>query len=224
MLHEDGFRMSFDPDRFPEDNDRVSRLSTSPGMQTEDELVHEYETRYQEALKRKVMPRSYSTMNVTDEEKLWASIAHGSIWVTMFGGFLTAGFTVPISIFIPLVIYLMYRKKSDYVVFHALQAFSLQILATIGVLALAVVGGLAWGIGMIIALLAIFVLAGIVLVPLWAIVGIVLALVVFTAPIAALLLGTIAAYQTYKRHDYRYPFISRWIDRQLAGGFLNTAS
>jgi uncharacterized Tic20 family protein len=52
----------------------------------------------------------------------------------------------------------------------------------------------------------------------------VLALVIFTAPIAALLLATIAAYQTYNRHDYRYPFISRWIDRQLAGGFLNTAS
>ncbi len=216
--------MSFDPNRVPEDNDRVSRLSASPRMQTEDEVVHEYEMRYQEPRKRKVMPRSYSTMNVTDEEKLWASIAHASIWVTMLGGFLTAGFTIPISIFIPLVIYLMFRKKSDYVVFHALQAFSLQILGTVGVLALAVVGGLAWGIGMIIALLAIFVLAGIVLVPLWAIVGIVLALVIFTAPIAALLLATIAAYQTYNRHDYRYPFISRWIDRQLAGGFLNTAS
>ncbi len=216
--------MTVDPIRRPEDNDRVSRLSTAPRMQTEDELVNEYEMRYQEPLKRKFMPRSYSTMNVTDEEKLWASIAHASIWVTMFGGFLTAGFTVPISIFIPLVIYLMYRKKSDYVVFHALQAFSLQILGTIGVLSLAVVGGLAWGVGMIIALLAIFVLAGIILVPLWAIVGIVLALVVFLAPFAALLLATIAAYQTYNRHDYRYPFISRWIDRQLAGGFLNTAS
>jgi uncharacterized Tic20 family protein len=224
MLHEDGFRMSDDPSRPSEDNDRVSRLSTAPRMQAEDEMVNEYEMRYQEPRKRKVMPRSYSTMNVTDEEKLWASVAHASIWVTMFSGFLTAGFTVPISIFIPLVIYLMYRKKSDYVVFHALQAFALQIIATIGVLALAVVGGLAWGIGMIIALLAIFVLAGIILVPLWAIVGMLLALVVFLTPFAALLLATIAAYQTYNRHDYRYPFISRWIDRQLAGGFLNTAS
>lgn len=216
--------MSDDPIRSPEENDRVSRLSAVPRTQTDDELVNEYAARYPEPLKRKVMPRSYSTMNVTDEEKLWAAIAHASIWVTMFGGFLTAGFTIPISIFIPLVIYLMFRKKSDYVVFHALQAFSLQILGTIGVLALAVVGGFAWTIGMVIALLAIFVLAGIVLVPLWAIVGVFLALVVFVTPIGALLLATIAAYQTYNRHDYRYPFISRWIDRQLAGGFLNTAS
>lgn len=215
--------MTDDPMR-PADDERVSRLSSASRVQTEDELVYEYEMRYQEPRKRKMMPRSYSTMNVTDEEKLWASIAHASIWVTMFSGFLTAGFTIPISIFIPLVIYLIYRKKSDYVVFHALQAFALQIIATVGVIALAVVGGLAWGIGMVIALLAIFVLAGIVLVPLWGIVGIMLALVVFLAPLGALLLGTIAAFQTYNRHDYRYPFISRWIDRQLAGGFLNTAS
>ncbi|MCA0452688.1 MAG: DUF4870 domain-containing protein [Chloroflexi bacterium] len=215
--------MTDDPMR-PADDERVSRLSSASRVQTEDELVYEYEMRYQEPRKRKMMPRSYSTMNVTDEEKLWASIAHASIWVTMFSGFFTAGFTIPISIFIPLVIYLIYRKKSDYVVFHALQAFALQIIATVGVIALAVVGGLAWGIGMVIALLAIFVLAGIVLVPLWGIVGILLALVVFLAPLGALLLGTIAAFQTYNRHDYRYPFISRWIDRQLAGGFLNTAS
>ncbi len=215
--------MSDDPVR-PADDDRVSRLSTASRTQPDDELIEEYEMRYQEPRKRKVMPRSYSTMNVTDEEKLWASVAHASIWITMLGGFLTAGFTIPVSIFIPLVIYMMYRKKSDYVVFHALQAFALQIIGTVGVLALAVVGGLAWGIGMIIALLAIFVLAGVILVPLWAIVGIVLALIIFFAPLAALLVGTIAAFQTYNRHDYRYPLISRWIDRQLAGGFLNTAS
>lgn len=216
--------MSEVPIRTPDDNDRVSRLSNVHDMQTDDELVNEYAVRYQEPRKRKDMPRSYSTMNVTDEEKLWASVAHASIWVTMFGGFLTAGFTIPISIFVPLVIYLMYRKKSDFVVFHALQAFTLQIIGTVGVLALAVVGGFAWGIGMIIALLAIFVLAGIVLVPLWALVGIALALIIFLAPFAALLLASIAAYQTYNRQDYRYPFISGWIDRQLSGGFLHIAN
>jgi uncharacterized Tic20 family protein len=215
--------MTEDPMRLGDD-ERVSRLSNASLAYTEDELVYEYDMNYQEPRKRKMMPRSYSTMNVTDEEKLWASIAHASIWVTMFSGFLTSGFTIPISIFVPLVIYLIYRKKSDYVVFHALQAFALQIIATVGVIALAVVGGLAWIIGMVIAALAILVLAGLVLVPLWGIVGILLALVVFLAPLGALLLGTIAAFQTYNRHDYRYPIISRWIDRQLAGGFLNTAS
>lgn len=214
--------MTDDPIRPPDDNERVSRLSSAAMPEKGDELVHEYEMRYQEPRKLKAKPRSYSTLNITDEEKLWASIAHASIWITMLTGFLTTGFGVPLTIFIPLIIYLMYRKKSDYVVFHAMQAFTLQAIATVGVLLLAVVGGVVWALGMIIAVLAVFVLAGIVLVPLWALVGLALLLVIFLAPLAALLLGTIAAVETYNRRDYRYPFISRWIDRQLAGGFLNS--
>ena len=34
--------MSDDPIRSPEDNDRVSRLSTAPRMQTEEDLMNEY--------------------------------------------------------------------------------------------------------------------------------------------------------------------------------------
>jgi uncharacterized Tic20 family protein len=37
-----------------------------------------------------------------------------------------------------------------------------------------------------------------------------------------LLYGTIAAIETYNGRDYRYPFIARWVDRQLAGGYLHT--
>src|SRR5512145_1968198 len=128
-------------------------------------------------------------MNLTDEERQWAAVAHASIWLTLVGGLFTAGFIVPLSIFTPLVIYFMYRKRSDYVAFHALQAFVLQIISTVGVLALAVVGGTAWVLGMIIAVLAVFVLAGLVLVPLWALVGIALGLLIFAAPFAALLFG-----------------------------------
>ncbi|MBI5670708.1 MAG: DUF4870 domain-containing protein [Chloroflexi bacterium] len=200
------------------DTERVSRLKQAT---QENEVVREYEQKYYEPRKLKVKPRSYSTMNISDEERQWAMLAHASIWLTLVGGFLTAGFVVPLSIFVPLVVYFLYRKRSDYVAFHALQAFVLQLIATVGVLALAVVGGTAWLVGMVIALLAVFVLAGIVLVPLWGLVGIALALVLFLTPFAALLLGTIAAVQTYNRLDYRYPFIAKWVDRQLAGGFLN---
>jgi uncharacterized Tic20 family protein len=225
MLYEDA--MSDDPIRQPDEQARVSRLSTNnvPAVESpsEDSVVREYEQRYEEPRKVTARPRSYSTMNVSDEERLWAAIAHGSIWVTMLGGIFTIGFVIPASVFIPLAIYFMFRKRSDYVAFHALQAFVLQLIGTVGVLALAVVGGTAWIIGMIISLLAVFVLAGIVLVPLWAIVGIALALVVFFTPLAALLFGTIATVETYNRRDYRYPFIARWVDRQLAGGFLNAA-
>lgn len=165
-------------------------------------------------------PRSYSTLHVSDEERLWAAVAHGSVWVTFIMFFTTAGFGVPLSIFIPLVVYFMFRKKSDYVSFHALQAFVLQLLGTVGALALLVVGGVTWLIGLVVALLLIVAIVGFVIAPLWGLLGISLLLVVILMPFAMLLYGTIATIETYNKRDYRYPYISRWVDRQLAGGFL----
>jgi uncharacterized Tic20 family protein len=215
--------MSDDPIRPTDEKERVSRLSTATApSQTDDDVVREYEARYTEPRNVKAKPRSYSASNISDDERLWAAVAHGSIWFTMLGGLFTTGFVVPMSIFIPLAIYFMYRKRSDYVAFHALQSFVLQLIGTVGVLALLIVGGAAWVVGMILALLAVFVLAGVILVPLWALVGIALMLTVFLTPLATLVLGTIATVETYNRRDYRYPFIARLIDRQLAGGFLNT--
>ena len=46
-------------------------------------------------------------------------------------------------------------------------------------------------------------------------------LAVFLMPFVMLLFGTIAAIQTYNGRDYRYPYVARWVDRQLAGGLLN---
>ncbi len=205
-------------DRVPEspDEQRVSRLAAS------ETFADSTENRTTEPRRLKAKPRSYSTMDITDEERLWAALSHASIWLTMLGGFLTAGFVIPITIFIPLVIFALYRKRSDYVAFHALQAFVLQLIGTVGALTLLVVGGAAWALGMILALLAVFILIGVILVPLWGAVGIALALLIFAIPLAALFLGTIAAIQTYNRLDYRYLYIAAWVDRQLAGGLLNT--
>lgn len=205
-----------------DDSKRVSRLSTAE-IETEDQVVQAYEERYYGPPKAKMRdkPRSYSTFRVTDEERLWAAVAHGSVWITFITGFLTAGFSVPVSVFIPLIVYFMFRKRSDYVAFHALQAFVLQLIGTLGALALLVIGGAAWVVGLIVAVIAIAVLIGFVLVPVWGLVGIVLLLVAIGLPFAMLLFGTIATIETYNGRDYRYPVVARWVDRQLAGGFLN---
>lgn len=167
------------------------------------------------------LPRSYSTMHVSDEERLWAAIAHASVWITFVTGFATAGFGVPLSIFLPLVIYFMYRKKSDYVAFHALQAFVIQLVGTVGALTLLVVGGIVWFIGLVVALILVLVLVGFVVAPLWVLLGLAGFVAVCLMPFAMLLFGTIAAVQTYNGHDYRYPYIARWVDSQLAAGLLN---
>jgi uncharacterized Tic20 family protein len=235
--------MTTEPTQQPDDDQRVSRLSTPP--QDDDATVREYQARYRPfdfddadaepvpimndaPPKRKFSdgrsfsPRSYSTLRVTDEERLWAAGAHASAWVTFVAGVFTFGTIIPLSIFIPLGIYFLFRRKSDYVAFHALQAFVLQLIGTVGALVLLIAGGLVWGIGMVIALMAVVLIVGFILVPVWGLVGVALLLLFFALPIAMLLFGTIAAIQTYQGRDYQYPFVARWVDRQLAGGFLNT--
>ena len=212
----------------PDDQERVSRLSTAtPATPPQgDEIVREYERRYQpekpkaRALGSSAVPRSYSTMRLTDEEKLWAAIAHGSAWVTFIGGIVSAGAILPISVFVPLIIYFMFRKRSDYVAFHALQAFVLQLIGTVGAMLLLIVGGFVWAVGMVIAMLALLVLVGFVLIPVWALVGLVLLLVVMLLPLAMVLYATLATIETYNGRDYRYPIIAKWVDRQLAGNYL----
>jgi uncharacterized Tic20 family protein len=208
----------------PDESERVSRLASAPPDAGE-QVVQEYEEKYhgwrEDKPKLREMPRSYSTLHVSDEERLWAAIAHGSVWLTLLTGLLTVGLSVPLSIFIPLVIYFFFRQRSDFVAFHALQAFVIQLLGTVGALALLTVGGAAWLAGMVIALLAVFVLVGAILVPLWGVVGILLGLTVLVMPLAMILFGTIGAIETYHGRDYRYPFVAQWVDRQLAGGFLN---
>jgi uncharacterized Tic20 family protein len=224
------------PEEPAEDSARVSRLAvpstdtTAPAETASDDegirVVEEYESRYRAEApkpKRREMPRSYSTLRVTDDEKMWAAVAHGSVWLTLIGGLLSVGMIVPISVFVPLAIYFMFRRRSDYVAFHALQAFVLQLIGTVGAFAVLLVGGIVWTLGMVIALMAVVILVGFILVPLWGVVGVALAVVILVMPVAMLLYGTIGAIETYNGRDYRYPFIARWVDRQLAGGYLHTA-
>lgn len=212
-----------------DDQERVSRLSSASSG---DETVREYERRYsgepaelppRPTVRSREMPRSYSTLRVSEDEKLWAAVAHGSVWVTLLGGILSGGAIIPVSVFIPLVIYFLFRQKSDYIAFHALQAFVLQLIGTVGAFLLLLVGGLVWGIGMVIALLAVVLLVGFILVPFWGIVGVALLGLIVILPIAMIFFGTYAAIETYNGRDYRYPFVARWVDRQLAGSFLHTA-
>lgn len=219
-----------------EDDERVSRLAsiTEPpipqepepsraerlaGLETEN--AEPEVRRYRPDLRRSTsswasVPRSYSTARTTDDERLWAAVAHASAWITVFGGIVSIGAIIPLSIFIPLAIYFFFRKKSDYIAFHALQAFTLQLLGTVGAGLLLAVGGVVWSVGMVVALIAVLALVGFILVPLWFLVGLAGLAVVVLLPVAMVLFGTVGAIETYRGRDYRYPFISRWIDRQLA--------
>lgn len=185
----------------------------------DDVLIREYETLYGADEKRKNAPKRkrqrlyFPPPDAT--ERRWAMLAHASTWLTLLGGTVTLGIVVPFSIFIPLIIYLNFRKKSDFIAFHALQAFAIQIIGTVGVVVIGVVGGILWSLGLLVALLLILALIGIVLVIVWGLVGLLFAMFTALLPILMLVFATIAAIQTHNGRDYRYPLIGRWLERRM---------
>lgn len=203
------------------DDERLSRLSGEPANQ--DDVVREYEQRYnpQPKAKRKAKPRSYSRLRVSNDDKLWAAVAHGSVWITFLMAVPTSGISLPFVVFVPLLIYFVFRNRSDYVAFHALQAFVLQLVCTVGALAAFIVGGAVWTVGLALAALLMLVLIGFVILPLWVLVGVIASVVISLLPLVGLVLATIATIRVYTGSDFRYPYIGNWVDRQMSGGLVS---
>jgi uncharacterized Tic20 family protein len=160
-----------------------------------------------------------SKASVTDDERMWAAIAHGSALLTLLVGVLTGGIATLFTLFIPLGIYFAYRQRSEYVAYAALQAFALQVLGTVGWIAVLVIGILA---GVLLSVLLAITIIGALLVPFIALAVILFALASFAMPLGMVVYGVIASWETYQGKWYRYPWIGDWIDRQMHAGFLAT--
>jgi uncharacterized protein len=116
------------------------------------------------------------------EEKTWSVLAHLSIFLNLFTGFLG-----PVA---ALVIWMVYRDRSPRVAFHALQSMWYQI----GWLVLLGVGWAFTGLLMMIVI-------GFLLVPVMAL----LTIVPFVH-------ASYAAYKLSRGEDYRYPFVADLIE------------
>jgi uncharacterized protein len=116
------------------------------------------------------------------EEKTWSILAHLSIFLNLFTGFLG-----PV---VALVIWLVYRDRSPKVAFHALQSMWYQV---------------AWlvllGVGWAFTGLLMLILIGFLLVPVMAL----LTVVPFVH-------AAYAAYRVGRGDDYRYPFVADLIE------------
>jgi uncharacterized Tic20 family protein len=171
------------------------------------------------ALKAKRSMPLVRTSSTAEDERMWAAIAHGSALLTLLVGGLTGGLAVLFMLFIPLGIYFAYRQRSEFVAYHALQAFALQVLCTVGWLVL-LVGGSVLG-ALLIVLLAITIIG----IPVALIAALALPLLVIASlalPLGMPVFGALAAWKAYRGEWYRYPRIGNWIDRQMHGGFLGT--
>ena len=116
------------------------------------------------------------------DEQTWSMLAHLSVLLNII-----TGIGGPIA---ALIIWLVYRDKSQRVAFHALQSLWYQV-------AWAVILAVGWSITFVLM----FVLIGFLLVPVMAI-----------ASLVPFVHQCYAAYKVYQGTDYRYPVIADLID------------
>lgn len=132
------------------------------------------------------------------EERTWAMLAHLSVLTNLITGFLG-----PVA---ALVIYLMFRDRSRYVAYHALQSMIFQIIWWGGG---GVLIGIMWAtVGVLSALIV-----GIVLIPIACIFTPIIGLM----PLAALVYGTVGGIQTSQGEDFRYWLVGDWVRGTLTG-------
>ncbi len=129
--------------------------------------------------------------HLTNEEMTAAALAHASTLL----GFATGGLA---GVAAALLIWLVYREKSKYVAFQAMQALVFQMAWMGATVAVAV--------AMALSILTIC------LIPL----GLVLLLAVVGLPFAGLLYGLYAAYETYYGADFLYWKVGEFVQRQMA--------
>jgi uncharacterized Tic20 family protein len=206
------------------------------------DVVREYEERYgsrsggrsrleappedHAALPAKVRPpykskRRISPADVDANERKWAALAHASTLLTALVALFSAGTGVLITIFIPLFIYFAFRNRSEFVAFHALQAFTIQLVGTVGWLALFLVGTVVWVALLILSALLILVLVGLILLPLVVLMYPLFVLASLALPVGMVIYSVIATVETRTGRDYRYPYIARWVESQMYGGMLS---
>jgi hypothetical protein len=122
------------------------------------------------------------------EARTWAMLAHLSVLLNLFSGFL-GGIAA-------IVIYFVYKDRSRFVAYHAMQSFIFQSITWIGS---GIVGGI------FIAIASIF---GILIIPLLCLIpGI---LILMLAPASAIY-GIIGGVQVNNGEDFRYWQVGDWV-------------
>jgi uncharacterized Tic20 family protein len=128
------------------------------------------------------------------EERSWAMLAHLSILLNLVTGLL--------GLVGALVIYLIYKDRSRYVGYHALQSLIFQLIFWLGGGALA---GIAWAITGVLSAIII----GLICIP--------LALTISLIPLAGVVYGIIGGIQCSQGQDFRYWLVGDWVRGTLTG-------
>lgn len=124
------------------------------------------------------------------DERTWAMLAHLSILTNLVTGFLG-----PV---VALVIFLVYKDRSRFVAYHAMQSLIFQLVFWVG-------GGIAAGIAWTISGILAAILIGCLLMP--------FALIISLVPLAALAYGVVGAVQVNQGQNFKYWLVGDWAEK-----------
>ncbi|NDJ75609.1 MAG: DUF4870 domain-containing protein [Chloroflexi bacterium] len=227
---------------------RIRNAVENLGQPGGDDVVREYEDRYYGGGSRRsrledpppsdpagkqrtaspplVYPRKAKRTadDVSSNERKWAALAHGSTVLTLLLAVPTAGLGALVTMFVPFLIYLSFRKRSEYVAFQALQAFATQLVATVGLVALLLVGTAIFLALVLISIPLMFVLIGFLLLLIVVLAYTLFVLATLALPLGAIIYSVIAVVETWSGNNYRIPYVARWVESQMysSSGFLAT--
>lgn len=136
----------------------------------------------------------------SSDERTWSLLAHLSILLNLITGILG-----PV---VALVIYFIFKDRSRYVAFNALQSFLFQLVFWAGAGLLA---GILWGIGFA----ASVILIGLCLLP--------VACVLSVVPLGALVYGVVGAVETSQGKEFEYWLVGPWAANILGDPSEDTA-
>jgi uncharacterized Tic20 family protein len=132
------------------------------------------------------------------DERTWALLAHWTILLNLVTGFLG-----PIA---ALIVYFLYRDRSRYVAYHAMQSFVFQLITWYG-------GGLLVGFVWAVTGILSIVLIGVLLIP----IACVVSLLVGLLPLGGLVYGAWAGIETNQGKDFKYWLVGDWVRGTLTG-------
>jgi uncharacterized protein len=134
----------------------------------------------------------------SSEERTWAMLAHLSVLINLITGLLGA--------LAALIIYLIYRDRSRYVAYHALQSFIAQLICWGGV---GLIIAAMWGVTGMLSL----VLIGLLCIP----IACVLTPIVLCLPFINLIAGVWGGIETSQGRDFKYWLVGDWVRGTLTG-------
>jgi len=132
------------------------------------------------------------------DERTWATLAHLTVLLNLVTGFLG-----PVA---ALVVYFMYRDRSRYVAYHAMQSFVFQLITWYG-------GGALIGAMWVVTGALSAILVGLVLIP----VACVLTLCLGFLPVGGLLYGVWGGVECNQGKDFKYWLVGDWVRGTLTG-------